>query len=528
MRTFAGTKAPAAVAALRMRLADQSFGRVRTKDEQRADAIADELAAARGDVELAAARRLGHDFGRVRVHTDESAGQLARAFGARAFTFDRDIVFGPGQYSPGTTEGRRLIAHELAHVAQQARTGIPVVQRQPSAPPSKTELINPFEEATEEEKAQETEQAAAEVEAAKASLREALARFDAISFLNKLRALDSSQRTTIEGDAAFMAELHKHFKGKSFWIVQMILRFGATYASRVEFRQLSLAVFEKNATKVKDLIRSFPELTDPASVPGVGAMLDFEFRGHKAHDEIMAIVGDRETGRTRRVGSSDEAHYEKDKTTGEWAMTKFGGAWDYEVARSGKELRVILRIRFVKKANPSETYFLDDDTFARWRGAIEATWNNRFVAENGTAKLDLVFVPMFTEANPTYTIEIDESKQYVRSDTGTFWIHVNIKTQRTVEHEFGHLIGNDDEYNLPATAAEIPASLKLSPEEIKRNTIEGITGEKKPAKKGGYTLESIMGSKKGGAEVRHVDHIVSFYNTNLKPASEAAFVAKKK
>jgi len=55
----------------------------------------------------------------VRVHTDPSAAASATALGATAYTLGQSIVFGPGRYSPETVAGRRLVAHELTHVAQQ-------------------------------------------------------------------------------------------------------------------------------------------------------------------------------------------------------------------------------------------------------------------------------------------------------------------------------------------------------------------------------------------------------------------------
>lgn len=64
--------------------------------------------------------RLGQDFGDVRVHTDARAAAAAHDLGARAFTLGGDIFFGRGLYAPDTTQGRRLLAHELTHVAQQA------------------------------------------------------------------------------------------------------------------------------------------------------------------------------------------------------------------------------------------------------------------------------------------------------------------------------------------------------------------------------------------------------------------------
>lgn len=66
-------------------------------------------------------QRLQQDFGAVRVHADAQAADAARAVGARAYTVGRDIVFGRGEYRPGSPEGTRLLAHELAHVVQQRR-----------------------------------------------------------------------------------------------------------------------------------------------------------------------------------------------------------------------------------------------------------------------------------------------------------------------------------------------------------------------------------------------------------------------
>jgi hypothetical protein len=64
--------------------------------------------------------RFGRDFSRVRIHTDGVAAESARAIGARAYTVGNDVVFGAGQYAPESATGRRLLAHELAHVVQDS------------------------------------------------------------------------------------------------------------------------------------------------------------------------------------------------------------------------------------------------------------------------------------------------------------------------------------------------------------------------------------------------------------------------
>jgi hypothetical protein len=70
-----------------------------------------------------------HDFSHVRMHADRRAADSARAVNALAYTVGRDVVFGSGRYAPGTSEGRRLLAHELAHVVQQASVSTTSVGR---------------------------------------------------------------------------------------------------------------------------------------------------------------------------------------------------------------------------------------------------------------------------------------------------------------------------------------------------------------------------------------------------------------
>ncbi len=83
--------------------------------------------------------RLGFDFGAVRIHADDAAAHAARGAGAAAYTIGSDIVFGRGLYQPGTAAGRRLLAHELAHVAQHRLGGSPARELSSSDDPDERE-----------------------------------------------------------------------------------------------------------------------------------------------------------------------------------------------------------------------------------------------------------------------------------------------------------------------------------------------------------------------------------------------------
>jgi hypothetical protein len=73
--------------------------------------------------------KIGEDFSRVRIHDDDTAVQLSRDLGAKAFTVGNDVYFNRGQYRPDSGQGKKLLTHELVHTVQQ--TGQASAQRQP-------------------------------------------------------------------------------------------------------------------------------------------------------------------------------------------------------------------------------------------------------------------------------------------------------------------------------------------------------------------------------------------------------------
>jgi hypothetical protein len=86
----------------------------------------------------------GADFGAVRVHTGSEAARSAAGVSARAYTVGHDIVFGPGEYAPASSSGKRLLAHELAHVVQQSRgEGLFSLQRAPTVQVLPADFIGP-------------------------------------------------------------------------------------------------------------------------------------------------------------------------------------------------------------------------------------------------------------------------------------------------------------------------------------------------------------------------------------------------
>ncbi|MEX2566034.1 MAG: DUF4157 domain-containing protein [Cyclobacteriaceae bacterium] len=79
--------------------------------------------------------KIGADFSGVNIHTDSSAIQMSREIGAKAFTYGDDIYFNQGEYAPGSSEGKHLLAHELTHKVQQGNLQRKVIQKANLASP---------------------------------------------------------------------------------------------------------------------------------------------------------------------------------------------------------------------------------------------------------------------------------------------------------------------------------------------------------------------------------------------------------
>ncbi len=95
-------------------------------DHRHAESVRKQLgtgAALPSTIRAAGEHALGFGLGDVRIHADATSSRLASSLYAHAFTVGTDVAFGAGKYRPGTPAGDALIAHELAHVAQQRGQG---------------------------------------------------------------------------------------------------------------------------------------------------------------------------------------------------------------------------------------------------------------------------------------------------------------------------------------------------------------------------------------------------------------------
>src|ERR1041384_465721 len=67
--------------------------------------------------------KMGTDLSDVKIHTDSNAHEMSENINAKAFTHGQDIYFKQGNYNTSSTEGKKLLAHELTHT-QQLKKGL--------------------------------------------------------------------------------------------------------------------------------------------------------------------------------------------------------------------------------------------------------------------------------------------------------------------------------------------------------------------------------------------------------------------
>jgi hypothetical protein len=315
-------------------------------------------------------------------------------------------------------------------------------------------------------------------------------------------------------------ELYKHDYLRDFFadllgddgMAQLVDLLGGTLNDRLRW----MAYEDTNYAAVADRIRLASDTDYKTVTADTRWRLQQDLSG-KEWSRVQAML-DRGVLNAEEVDTSrKEPHWEKkDYTdpTSKWYVETYDVESKYQLERTRTELRVRVRIKFTG-ITPTAAHL------KLWRDGIDAVWKDAFHVKNADGKkLPIVFDPVFNAGNPHHTIKLvppveDKLTGHLvkgRADAGKWYAGPNANSVTpedttnglSAAHEFGHLIGLTDEYQLAKADYERivgPAPAAVEPP-------------------GGFTSHTIMGDKTGGAELRHMTEFVNWLNAHLLPGEK--------
>jgi hypothetical protein len=215
-----------------------------------------------------------------------------------------------------------------------------------------------------------------------------------------------------------------------------------------------------------------------------------------------------------------EQHYElkdpADASKG-WGLESYEWDTKYDIAYTRTQLRVRVKIGFKGQTATAAHKQL-------WRAGIRNRWNGHFHLDNGTTKLAFDFDPVWVNSGAQHTIELHPPVTTGwRENSGNWYVGPTANadptktrdstTGDTAAHEFGHLIGLEDEYRL--TAADFQRLVGTAP------TAADKAGLGAP----GFSHPGLMTAGIGDVEARHLTTFVDWLNAHRRPG-EARYSVK--
>lgn len=338
---------------------------------------------------------------------------------------------------------------------------------------------------------------------------------DAMGFLSAVRGLGAADRRELQQDAAFWSAVRRRFRGTALWAVQLTVEYGVSKPQEVN--AVSAAIHGRDWRRTRNLLMAYPNLK---SVVGIRQAIASKFDGRE-NEDLQRVLQEHAGMWTEAAGlGGQRVHYE------DGALEKHTGAGAFELVRMNSHVRVIVRIRLYNDPN-NERDVISDEAIARWERGIDRYWNGKFRLRNGAQTLDVYFLPVFV----FYDTSAHHNVRVLPGDersSRTKWYEDD--SEDTAAHEFGHMLGNADEYNLPGTMAEIPAALGLTDAEKRRSSWEGIFGRPRPVDEEGYDVEGLMGRHRSNrsVEVRHAFWILQVFNDRLRRPGERPWTVEKR
>ena len=328
---------------------------------------------------------------------------------------------------------------------------------------------------------------------------------------------EDAVRQAVQANTAVMGYLRSELTALEFWRVQLILKYGAQDAGPDATNQLlDQLLASASAIELRRLFTQMSEV-DFAILTvedGVREVIKGTYTAVEYEPLIRMLNGEpiaEETGVTRDLSETLLVG----ETTGTFTEREFGGTAGFDVAYLRDRLQVTVRVSLV----PIDPVAAAQLPAAQpvWETNIESAWN-RFNIANGEVTIPLNFDIVFTSGNPHHVVNVHPNAPvgWPSVDMNNWWTQSLISPN----HEFGHMLGNPDEYFI--SAEHFREILGYLPSEAPAGE---VTTDTDTAGTSRYaTTNSIMGSNSGAAvQPRHLDYFVDWVNEHRIRNAEGEF-----
>jgi Domain of unknown function (DUF4157) len=305
----------------------------------------------------------------------------------------------------------------------------------------------------------------------------------------KLSGID---RGKLRDDPVILDEMGEELNGAQLCETTQLLKYGSAGVPKLVADLL--AFFQQKPIKLAEAVSYLENLSaaDQNSLleePGVYFMLSNS--NLPDEQEAQALAAIRSKDPTWQVPGSEGKFVEYTENVSTTLPVSF----------TSSEARVTVRLNIDTSAVPKEDgkpYEVAPGKIEDWVRKIDEVWNNRFRIKSGATRLALVFVPYIAAgiAPPKLDLIIEPGNGRASAQYPTMRLFQEDFDTKTIAHEFGHLLGNPDEY-------------KLTPSEYTR-----IGGKPGKAPRGGETVEGLMGNQTESTKIaeRHATPVLEIIN----------------